>query len=126
MATPGRIRLVRALSVFVRGLRKEPAAPVAELRLVVQESRYEAALLVVPLRLSNRDGFGQASVGVVDVAGYFFRLPPRPPAVGDPESGGGFDVASELWVIRDAVNEKGTDTVSRRFKAQASFATRST
>jgi hypothetical protein len=56
VAAPRISRLVAALVIRIGGFREEPAAAVAGLALMAQESQDEGALLFVPLGFAGGDG----------------------------------------------------------------------
>src|SRR5690606_4739066 len=105
----------------VGGVGQVTPAPVAHLFLVLGPGQYGVSVLVVPLRLPNRDRSDQASVVVVFVRRYFFRLPPREAARGDTEAGRCSDFPSVFPAVSEARGEKGTLTsLLLRFQAVSS------
>ena len=122
VATQASVRLAsNPPALRVGGVGQVTPAPVAHLFLVLGPGQYGVSVLVVPLRLPNRDRSDQASAVVVFVRRYFFRLPPREAARGDTEAGRCSDFPSVFPAVSEARGEKGTLTsLLLRFQAVSS------
>ena len=104
----------------VCGLAQLPAAAGACVRLELNKSEHQAALVRVPLDFRARYRALQAPVFVVLVDGLCRRLPAAQPLVTDAQPGSRLYLAAEPRSRSEAACEKGTET-SSWFSSTAAF-----